>query len=279
MSDIMFMLQGLLVTYGLNVLGAIIIFLVGRWAARLASRLLHQTLTKAKLDRTLVKFTSNLVYVGILLFAVIGAFERLGVETTTVVALVGASGLAIGLALQGSLSNFASGVLILLFLPFEVGDLIEGGGAFGTVEAIHIFNTIILTPDNKTVIVTNSKMMGDNIVNYSKKEMLRLDMVFGIGYDDDLLKAKRILQEMVMADKRVLKNPAPKVAVLELADRSVNFAVRPYVKVEDYWGVHFDLMEAVKLRFDKEGISIPYLQQDIHLSRPNAQGSHQIERR
>lgn len=269
MSGIIPLVQGLLVTYGLNILGAVIIFLVGRWAAGVASRLLHQALTKANVDQTLAQFASNFAYVGVLVFALVAAFDRLGVETTTLVALVGASGLAIGLALQGSLANLASGVLILLFSPFQVGDLVEAGGAFGFVEGIEIFNTIIVTFDNKTVIVANSKVLGDNIVNYSKKGMLRLDLVFGIGYDDDLLKAKRILNEIVSANKRVLKDPAPTVAILELADSSVNFAVWPYVKVDDYWDVHFDLMETVKLRFDKEGISIPYPQQDIHLSRPS----------
>ena len=269
MSDIMLLVRTMLITYGLNFLGAVIIFLIGRWVAGVASRLLNQALSKTNLNQTLIQFASNFAYVAVLVFTLVAAFERLGIETTTMVALVGASGLAIGLALQGSLSNLASGVLILLFSPFEVGDLVEAGGAFGNVEAIQIFNTIILTPDHKTVIVSNSKVMGDNIINYSKKGMLRLDLVFGIGYDDDLLKAKRILKEMLNADERVLKDPAPTVAVLELADSSVNFAVRPYVTVEDYWDVHFDMMERVKMRFDKEGISIPYPQQDIHLSQPS----------
>jgi small conductance mechanosensitive channel len=269
MADIIDILTSLFVTYGLNILGAIIIFLIGRWVAGIVSRLLRKVLNKANVNETLINFAANVVYIGIIVFAVLAAFERLGVETTSFIAVLGAAGLAVGLALQGALANFAAGVLILLFKPFEIGNLVEASGTFGKVEEIQIFNTIIVTPDNKTVIVPNAQITSGNIVNYSKKGLLRLDMVFGIGYNDDLLKAKRILEEIVTADERVANDPPPNVAVMELADSSVNFTVRPYVKVEDYWGVHFDMTERVKLRFDQEGISIPFPQQDVHLFQPS----------
>jgi small conductance mechanosensitive channel len=265
MANILPLLQSFIVTYGLNILGAIIIFVIGRWAAGLASRLLKKVLTKANVDESLVKFAGSLVYIGVLVFAALAALARLGIETTSFIAVLGASGLAVGLALQGALANFAAGVLILLFRPFKVGDLVEVAGVFGPVESIQIFTTVIITPDNKTVIIPNGQITSGNIVNYSAKGLLRLDMTFGIGYGDDLLKAKRILEELVTADERVAKEPAPTVAVMELADSSVNFVVRPFVKPADYWAVHFSMTEQVKLRFDQEGISIPFPQQDVHL--------------
>ncbi|RME98152.1 MAG: mechanosensitive ion channel family protein [Chloroflexi bacterium] len=255
----------LIVQYGLNLLYALIIFAIGYWLAGVVSRLVKKALSRTGINETLIPFAANLAYIAVLVVAGLAALERLGVQTTSIIAILGAAGLAVGLALQGSLANFAAGVLILVFKPFTLGNLIEAAGVFGVVEQIQIFNTVLLTPDNKTVIVPNAQITGGSITNYSEKGFLRLDLVFGIGYDDDLLKAKSILEELVHADPRVLKEPAPTVAVLELADSSVNFAVRPFVKVEDYWGVHFDLTEAVKLRFDNEGISIPYPQQDVHM--------------
>ena len=268
MTNITDTLQMFILTYGLNILGAIIILVLGWWGARLAARFLKKLLTQAKINETLIRFAANLTHAGIIVFAVLAAFERVGIKTTSFIAVLGAAGLAIGLALQGALANFAAGVLILLFRPFKVADKVEISGEFGTVEEIQIFNTILITPDNKTVIIPNASITGNNIINYSKKGLLRLDMVFGIGYSDDLLKAKSILEEIITADERVVKEPSPTVAVLELADSSVNFAVRPYVKIEDYWGVHFDTTEKVKLRFDQEGISIPFPQQDVHLFQP-----------
>lgn len=268
MTDMIQTVQTLALTYGLNLIGALLIFFIGRWAAGFGARMVKKLLDRGSVNQTLVNFAASLTQTIILVFAIVAAFEQMGVETTSLVALLGAAGLAVGLALQGSLANFAAGVMILFFQPFKIGDLIEGGGAFGVVEEIQIFNTIIITPDNKTVIVSNAQITGNNITNYSAKGMLRLDLVFGIGYDDDLLKAKRLLNDMLSNDERVLSDPSPTVAVLELADSTVNFAVRPYVKVEDYWDVHFDLTERVKLLFDKEGISIPYPQHDVHLFQP-----------
>jgi len=265
MSDILQMVPYYITTYGFSLLGAILIFIIGRWVARWLSRLAGKFMDKTEVDETLTNFVVNLTYIALLIFVILAALSTLGIQTTSFIAIIGAAGLAIGLALQGALSNFAAGAMILLFRPFKVGDLIEASGTFGAVEEIQIFNTVILTPDNKTVIVPNGLVTGGNIINYSAKGLLRLDLVFGIGYDDDLLKAKQILEEIVTSDERAAKDPAPTVAVLELGDNSVNFAVRPFVKVEDYWDVHFDLTERVKLRFDEEGISIPYPQRDVHL--------------
>ncbi len=258
-------MQGFALSSGLNILFAIVILAVGRWLAKMVANLLERTLKRTNIDETLVGFGRNLLFYAILAFAVVAALDRLGVETTSLVAALGAAGLAVGLALQGSLANFASGVLILLFRPFRVGQLVELAGTLGHVKEIQIFNTILITLDNKTVIIPNNNVTSDVIVNYSAEGHIRLDLVFGIGYGDDLLKAKGVLEELVNADARVLDDPAPTVAVLELGDSSVNFAVRPYVKVEDYWGVYFAMHEAVKLRFDAEGISIPFPQRDVHL--------------
>lgn len=267
MTNLVETIQNLILTYGLNLVWAVIIVIAGRWGAGFASNLIKRTLKRTDTDVTLTQFVSTLVYYAVLTFAVIAAFSRLGIETTSFVAVLGAAGLAIGLALQGALANFAAGVLVLLFRPYKVGDLVEISDVFGTVEDIRIFNSIVITPDNKTVIVPNAQATAGNITNYSKRGQLRLDLVFGIGYGDDLLQAKQILQELVTADPRVAKEPAPTVAVMELGDNSVNFAVRPYVTPANYWGVAFDLTEQVKLRFDEAGISIPFPQRDVHLFR------------
>lgn len=253
------------VQYGLNILGAAIILFIGWWAARFLSQLLRRSLEKAEIDSALARFGASLVRYGVLIFALLAALNRLGVATTSFVALIGAAGLAIGLALEGALSNFAAGVLLLLFRPFRIGQLVEIADKFGTIEEILIFNTVLVTPDNKTVTIPNSQVTGTPIVNYSAKGVLRLDMVFGIGYGDDLLRAKALLQGILDADDRVLREPAPTVNVLELADSSVNFAVRPYVHPDNYWAVHFAVTEQVKLQLDAAGISIPYPQRDVHL--------------
>jgi small conductance mechanosensitive channel len=220
---------------------------------------------RARLDPTLVSFVTNLSYIALLAFVVIAALNQLGIQTASFIAILGAAGLAVGLALQGSLSNFAAGVLMLIFRPFKVGDYIEGAGVAGTVEEIQIFTTQLKTPDNKTIIIPNAKMTGDNIVNYSTKGTRRVDIVFGIGYADDIDKARQIILDVVGADTRVLKEPAPAVLLAELADSSVNFYTRVWANADDYWGVYFDTMEAVKKRFDAEGVSIPFPQRDVHI--------------
>ena len=258
-------LQSLIVTFSLNLLWAIVILAAGWWLARLLTRFLRNSLTRASVDPSLIGFLGNLAYWAIIIFAMMAALARLGVQTTSIIAVIGAAGLAVGLALQGALSNFAAGVLILLFKPYKIGDYVEIAGAGGTVEEIQIFNTVLLTPDRKTVIVPNAQATGGNITNYTQEGTRRVDMVFGIGYEDDLLKAKALLEQVMAEDERVLPQPPPTVTVLELADSSVNFAVRPFVKGEDYWPLLFDTTEKVKLLFDQEGISIPFPQQDVHL--------------
>ncbi|OUR67326.1 mechanosensitive ion channel protein [Cycloclasticus sp. 46_83_sub15_T18] len=258
-------IQEILTVYGLKLIAALAIFIIGKLLASLIKSGIGKAMTKAKSDPILISFTSNMVYAALLAFVIIAALGQLGIQTTSFIAILGAAGLAIGLALQGSLSNFAAGVLMIIFRPFKQGDFIEGAGVAGVVEEIHIFNTVLRTGDNKTIIIPNASLMNNNIVNYSSKPTRRLDLVIGIGYDDDIKKAKNVLSELMQQEPRILKEPAPTLGLLELADSSVNFAVRPWVNSADYWGVHFDLLENIKLRFDQEGISTPYPQQDIHL--------------
>jgi small conductance mechanosensitive channel len=264
-SNILPRLQELVAFYGLKIVAALVIFIVGRWVAKALRRLAVRMLTKAKVEETLISFAGNLTYIALLVFVIIAALNQLGVQTTSFIAIIGAAGLAIGLALQGSLANFAAGVLVIIFRPFKVGDYIEGAGVAGVVEEIQIFTTQLKTPDNKTIIIPNAKITGDNITNYSAKDTRRVDMVLGVGYGDDLKKVREVLEDILAKDDRVLDDPAPTIGVLELGDNSVNFAVRPWVKTEDYWGAYFDVLETVKRRFSEEGISIPYPQRDVHL--------------
>ena len=255
----------LLTVYGIKVVAAVAIFIVGRWVAKAVANFIKKIMTKSNTDETLVKFVGNLSYIALLAFVIIAALNQLGIQTTSFIAILGAAGLAIGLALQGSLGNFAAGVLMIIFKPFKVGDFIEGAGVAGTVEEIQIFTTQLKTPDNKTIIVPNAKMTGDNITNYTMKGTRRVDFVFGIGYEDDIDKARKIIEGIIAEDNRVLKDPAPMVAVSELADSSVNFVARAWTSADDYWGFYFDTTEKVKKQFDAEGVSIPYPQRDIHV--------------
>ena len=248
-----------------NIAVAAAILFGGIWLAKQIKKYVVLMMERRNVDALLASFSSNIVYVALVAFVVIAALSQLGIQTTSFVAIIGAAGLAIGLALQGSLANFASGVMIIAFRPFKVGDFIEAGGVAGVVEGIQIFSTQMRTGDNKAIILPNSGITSGNITNYSAKDTRRVDMVFGIGYDDDIKKTKDILMELITDDERILKDPEPLVAVSELGDSSVNFVVRPWVNSADFWGVKFDYTEAVKLRFDKEGISIPYPQQDLHL--------------
>ncbi len=271
MEEILDKIYQLLTVYGLKVLAALAIFVVGRWVAKGVRKLVERFMTKGKVDPTLITFASNMAYIGLLAFIVIAALGQLGIQTTSFIAILGAAGLAVGLALQGSLSNFAAGFLLIIFRPFKVGDLIEAAGVFGVVEAIQIFTTQLKTADNKTVIIPNAKLTDDNIVNWTVKGTRRVDMVFGIGYDDDIDKARSLMAEIIAEDSRILKTPAPQISVSELADSSVNFVVRPWVKVEDYWGVHFDLTEKIKKAFDANGVSFPFPQRDVHLYQHGAE--------
>jgi len=253
------------VNFGKNVVIALVIFYVGRMAIGLVVRALRKLMQKQDVDRTLETFVCNLVRMALLVVVVIAAIGALGIETTSFIAIFGAAGLAVGLALQGSLSNFAAGVLIVLFRPYKVGDFIEGAGISGSVEQVQILTTVLKTGDNKQVIVPNSQIMSSIITNYSANDTRRVDMVVGVSYDDDLDKVRQTIEELVAADDRILAEPECTIAVSALADSSVNFVVRPWVNKADYWGVMFDMTEAIKKRFDREGISFPFPQQDVHL--------------
>ena len=254
-----------IIPWGINIVIAIVIYIIGRMIAGMLVNVLGKIMTRSEYDNMLVDFIKSIARTILMLFIIIASLNQLGVDTTSLAAILGLAGLAIGLSLQGSLQNFASGVMLLVFKPFKAGDFIDAGGATGVVKSIHIFTTVMTTGDNKEIIVPNGGIYGGNITNFSAKDTRRVDMVVGIGYDSDLKKAKAILNEMVAADERILKDPAPTVAVSELADSSVNFVVRPWVASDDYWGVKFDFNEAVKLRFDAEGISIPFPQMDVHV--------------
>jgi small conductance mechanosensitive channel len=255
----------LLTVYGLQILSALVVLILGRWIARIVERIVKKMLARREVDPTILAFLGNLTYIAVLLFFIIAALNLLGIQTTSFIAVIGAAGLAIALALQKSLSNFAAGFLMIIFRPFKTGDYIEGGGAAGTVEKIQIFTTQLKTPDNKTVIIPNAKLTEDNITNYSTKGTRRVDMVFGIGYDDDIDKARDIINSILKSDNRILSDPPTVVAVSELADSSVNFIARPWVNAGDYWNVYWEVTERVKKQFDQEGISIPYPQQDVHI--------------
>ncbi len=265
MDEVLTKISEYLAQYGLKVLGAIAIFIIGKWLAKIISQWIEKGLVKSHVDKTLAKFTKNLCHVVLLIFVIIAALSSLGIETTQFAVIVGAAGLAVGLALQGSLANFASGFLMIMFRPFKVGDFIEAAGVKGTVKEIQIFNTIINTPDNVRVIVPNGQITGGNIMNYTANETRRVDLVVGVSYEDDLRKAKGVIEDTLAGDERVLSAPAATVAVSELGDSSVNFVVRPWVKAADYWGVYFDMTEKIKLNLDKNGITIPYPQWDVHM--------------
>lgn len=251
--------------YAFKLLAAIIIFIIGKWLSRKIAVLLSKLLQKNNVDVTLVNFLENIVYYTLMVVVVIAAVGQLGVNTTSFLTIVGAAGLAVGLALKDSLSNFASGVMLILFRPFRVGDFVNAGGMAGTVDSITIFNTILNTPDNQRIIIPNSSVTSSVITNVTANPTRRVDLVMGISYDDDILKAKQIMETIIKEDERILTDPAPKIAVSELADSSVNIVLRPWVNTVDYWNVYFDLTEKIKIAFDKEGITIPYPQQDVHM--------------
>ncbi len=265
MEEVIARIQELGLPFLLNLIAAIVIYIIGKWLAGVISKGIEKLMIKGKVDPALASFTKNIVKAAILIFAIIAAIGKLGVQTTSFIAILGAAGLAIGMALQGTLSNFAAGVMLILFKPFKVGDFIEGGGTLGTVKEIQIFNTILASPDNRKIILPNSKVSGDTITNFSAIDSRRVDLVFGISYADDMKKAREILMEVVTSDSRVLKDPEPVVAVSELGDSSVNLVCRPWVKPADYWGVYFDIMEKGKVALEAQGLSIPFPQRDIHV--------------
>jgi small conductance mechanosensitive channel len=259
-----------IVNGGVNLILAVIILVVGLWAAKKLKALFAGILTKKEVDATLIGFFSSLLYGAVVVFVVIAAIGKLGVETTSFAAVIAAAGLAIGLALQGSLSNFASGVLLILFKPFKAGNVIKAGGEMGVVVEVGLLTTELKTPDNIKIIMPNSSIMGGSITNLSAHPTRRVDMVVGVGYGDDLNKAKQIMLDLLQADERVLKDPAVQIEVANLGDSSVDFVVRPWVNSADYWGVKFDFTKAVKEAFDAQGISIPFPQQDVHMFQETA---------
>ncbi|MCD6460988.1 mechanosensitive ion channel [bacterium] len=265
MNETITKLYDLCVIYGLRLFYAVLIFIIGRWISRILSNAISRIMKKANLDNLLCSFAQHLIYFTLLVFVIIAALNKLGVQTTSFVAVIGAAGLAIGFALQGSLSNFAAGVMLVLFKPFKVGDFIEGGSSTGVVEEIQIFNTILRSPDNKKIIVPNSKITDDKIINYTGIDKRRIDLVFGISYDDDIKTAKNTLEKILSSNDKILEDPKPLIAVSELADSSVNLVCRPWVKPADYWDVYFDLLEKGKINLEKQGITIPYPQNDVHL--------------
>lgn len=263
-------IQNLVITYGFKILTALIIFLVGKWLARKITNLCLKLMSAKGVDETLTRFLENIIYYILLVVVLITAAGQLGIETTSFIAVLGAASLAIGLALKDSLANFSSGVMLILFRPFSVGDVVNAGGETGKVESITVFNTIMNTPDNQRKIIPNGSILGSAITNVTANPTRRVDLVIGIGYDDDIKKAKETLESIVAGQVGVLKDPAPTIAVSELGDSAVNLVVRPWVKTDDYWTVYFELIEKIKLTFDEEGISFPYPQQDVHLYKQDA---------
>ena len=257
--------QEFLMAFGLKVLAAIAILIIGRWAAKWLRRVVERVLERGKTDPMIISFVSSIAYIGIMVFVVIAALGQLGIQTTSFIAIIGAAGLAIGLALQGSLANFAAGFLMIIFRPFKVGDFIEGAGVAGTVDSIQIFTTTLRTPDNKLIIIPNAKLSGDNITNFSTAETRRVELTVGAAYESDVRHVRKVLEGIIADDSRILPDPASFIGISELGDNSVNFVVRVWTQSADYWGVHFDMTERVKLRFDEEGIGIPYPQRDVHI--------------
>ncbi|MBN2120301.1 MAG: mechanosensitive ion channel [Candidatus Omnitrophica bacterium] len=265
MEDLLSKFYTYLMAYGINLLAAVVIFIIGKWLAGIISRTIERIMIKANTDKTLAAFSKHMCYVALLLFVVIAALGKLGIQTTSFIAVIGAAGLAVGLALQGSLANFAAGVMLIIFKPFKVGDFIDAAGTMGTVVEIQIFNTILNHPDNRRIVVPNAQITGGIISNFSAIEKRRIDLTFGISYSDNIKAAKETLEKVVSADPRVLKEPKPVVAVSELGDSSVNLVCRPWVKPGDYWNVYFDTLEKGKLELEKNGITIPFPQNDIHI--------------
>ncbi|WP_233280289.1 mechanosensitive ion channel domain-containing protein [Rheinheimera mangrovi] len=259
--------QQLILSYSVKVLVALVILYLGRWLSKSLTRMLEKGLIHRKVDRAVVSFLSGIIQAAIMVATILIALSQVGIQTASFIAILGAAGLAIALALQGSLSNFASGVLIILFRPFRAGDFVDAAGVSGVVEKIEIFQTVMKSPDNKRIIVPNSQITGSAIINYSAEKTRRVDLTVGISYDSDLKKAKQLLEQILKADSRILAEPAPTIAVGALADSSVNILIRPWVNAADYWPVYWDSLEKIKLTFDEHQIVIPFPQMDLHLKK------------
>lgn len=252
-------------SYAFSLIMALLIFIIGKWAVNKIVALLGKVLRKVKgMDETLIKFLENIVYYALMIVVLLTSLGKLGVETTSFLAILGAAGLAIGLALKDSLGNFASGVMIIMFKPFKVGDVVTAAGVTGSVSEVGIFNSVFTTPDNQKIIIPNGAITSGSITNINANDTRRVDLIVGIGYEDDIKKTKEVLNDIISSHEKILLDKGITIAVSELADSSVNFVVRAWVKTPDYWDVKFALTETIKLRFDEEGISIPFPQQDVH---------------
>jgi small conductance mechanosensitive channel len=255
----------LAITIGIRLFLVLVIYVVGRWLARMSQRILEKMLRKREVDEVLVDFLGSVANIAVTVIAIIAALDQLGISPASLLAVVGAASLAVGLALKDSLSNFAAGVMLVLFRPFTKGDYVDAGGESGTVNEVYLNSTRLLTPDNKLVLVPNSQIWNGSITNYSAKDTRRVDLVIGVGYDDDLKTAQDVIMGVLKNHDKVLQDPAPAVFVSNLGDSSVDFNVRPWVKTEDYWGVYSDVLRQTKLALDEAGISIPYPQSDVHM--------------
>jgi small conductance mechanosensitive channel len=266
-TDYLEMGYDLLITHGLKVIAAIVVLILGFWIIKIVTRRTAKVMEKRNVNVSVSGFLRSLINILLKVMLLISIAKMVGIETTSFIAVLGAAGLAVGMAMQGTLANFAAGVMILVFKPFKVGDLIISQGHLGTVKEIHIFVTILLTPENKTVILPNAAVSGNDIVNYTTEGVIRVDMDFGISYGSNIKQAKDVLMKIIESHPKVLKEPAPFVGVKGLGDSSVNLAVRPYVLPADYWTVYFDVYEAGKIALDEAGIIIPFPQMDVHLNK------------
>mgnify|MGYP001817322652 CR=1 FL=1 len=258
-------LVDLAVTIGIRLFLVLLIYIVGRWLARMSQRILEKMLRKREVDEVLVDFLGSVVNIAVTVVAVIAALDQLGISPASLLAVVGAASLAVGLALKDSLSNFAAGVMLVLFRPFTKGDFVDAGGESGTVDEVYLNSTRLVTPDNKLIMVPNSQIWNGSITNYSAKDTRRVDLVIGVGYDDDLKTAHDVIMGVLKSHDKVLEDPAPAVIVSNLGDSSVDFNVRPWVNNSDYWGVYSDVLHQAKLALDEAGVSIPYPQSDVHM--------------
>jgi small conductance mechanosensitive channel len=258
-------INDVVITFGPRLIGAIITLIIGWWIIGIIQRSMRKSFEKREMEPSLRGFLNSMIGILLKVLLLISVIGMIGVQMTSFIAILGAAGLAVGMALSGTLQNFAGGVIILLFKPFKVGDYIEAQGHSGSVNEIQIFNTILKTPDNKTIIIPNGGLSTGSMINYSTEPRRRVDFVFGIGYGDDVDKAKAVIQQLIDGDERILKDPAPFIAVSELADSSVNLVVRVWAEASNYWGIHFDMHEKVYKTFDKEGLNIPFPQMDLHV--------------
>jgi len=254
-----------IIPWGIKIVSAILIYVIGRWVAKIIVNSVVKILARSNVDESLTKFAGNIIGAVLTIFILIAAIEQLGVDTTSIMAIFAAAGLAVGLALKDSLSNFSAGVMLILFKPFKLGDLVNAGGSTGVIEEIQIFNTVMRTGDNQEIIIPNSHIYGGSITNISARETRRIDLVIGIGYDDNIGTAKSLIEGIISSNSLILSEPAPTIMVLELGESCIDIAVRPWVKTGDYWGVRAELLQTIKETFDEKGISIPYPQRDVHM--------------